>query len=140
MTPKMAKKKCIIIQRRKLKNATFQKWPRKSSRRSIIFEFGGNLDPWSVRALFGPIYSFLVVMNIFCHIRDSKGALLTSVFFFPRKLKVPEKAFFRYFFWSFLGGNLFFSPTFAQIFSGTRTFSLAQNDFFSRVEVRISRA
>ena len=52
---------------------------------------------------------------------------------------MPEKAFFRYFFSFFLGGNLFFSPTFAQIFSGIRTFSPAQNDFFSRVEVRISR-
>ena len=53
---------------------------------------------------------------------------------------MPEKAFFRYFLRFFLGGNLFFSPTFAQIFSGTRTFSRAQNDFFSRVEVMISRA
>ena len=52
---------------------------------------------------------------------------------------MPEKAFFRYFFSFFLGENLFFSPTFAQIFAGTQTFSRAQNDFFSRVEVRISR-
>ena len=52
---------------------------------------------------------------------------------------MPEKAFFRYFLRFFLGGNLFFSPTFAQIFSGTRTFSRAQNDFFSRVEVKIPR-
>ena len=46
-----------------------------------------------------------------------------AVFFFsPRKWKVREKSFFRYFFRFFLGGNLFFSPNFAQIFSGTRMF------------------
>ena len=52
---------------------------------------------------------------------------------------MPEKTFFGYFFRFFLGGNLFLTRTSAQIFSGTRTFSRAQNDFFSRVEVRISR-
>ena len=61
-------------------------------------------------------------------------------FFLPEKMKSAREAIFWHFFGFFLGWKIIFSPTFPKIFSGTLKFSRAQNDIFSRVEVRISRA
>ena len=66
--------------------------------------------------------------------RSRSATMIMCSVFFSEKMKGARESIFSLF-------EVFFgAPTSAQIFSGTRTFTRAQNDFFSRVEVRISRA
>ena len=76
--------------------------------------------------------------QLFCHVDITVSS--SSVFFLPEKMKSAREAIFWHFFGFFLGWKIIFSATFPKIFSGTLKFSRAQNDIFSRVEVRISRA
>ena len=65
----------------------------------------------------------------------------TSVIIFPREnQKCPWNPFLAVFWVFFTGGNLTFTPTFLKIFTGSPEFSRALFEYFSRVEIFISRA